>query len=121
MVAEGESSAANKVLRTQVSGDSPFLRVRCMRISRFAESLIKSSGSRQMAENFQKLDEVKHDMFRRAKALGLQPAMRVAIDHSSSSFWQRLCQCWNVLRGGETLICVLLSERNISLLSHGDK
>lgn len=86
-----------------------------MRVSEYANKLIRASGERQRVEDRALLEYAKVSFFDRAKRLGLRPAVKVRVKHSKLSLWQRLLHGIEVLVGRDTEFVLFLTSKSIAV------
>ena len=86
-----------------------------MRISEYANKLIRASGERQRIEDRALLEYAKVLFFDRAKSMGLRPAVKVRVKHSKLNLWQRLLHGIEVLFGKDTEFVLYLTTKSIAV------
>ena len=86
-----------------------------MKVSEYANKLIRASGERQRIEDRALLEYAKVRFFDRAKSMGLRPAVKVRVKHSGLSLWQRVLHGIEVLVGRDTEFVLFLNSSSIAV------
>lgn len=102
----------NKVLRKCCLSYTPLF---TMKVSEYANKLIRASGERQRIEDRALLEYAKVRFFDRAKSMGLRPAVKVRVKHSGLSLWQRILHGIEVLVGKDTEFVLFLNSKSIAV------